>query len=246
MKPVKRLFIDLETSYSKVASFSLWPKYIPHENILEEWYILCACWKWEGKKTVYGKKSKDRCDKEVVKAISDAVIKADEIVYHNGRKFDWKKLNTRVLLNGLPPIPKPRECDTLLQARKHFGFTSNRLDYIGQILGVGGKIHTDNGLWLRCLKGDKQALNEMYKYNKRDVTLLEDVYQKMKPHIDVSFNTNVNKDLGLNCPSCDSFNYQKRGWVTTLACKYQRYQCQDCGKWFKDGRRKKRGCIPHR
>lgn len=246
MTKINRLFIDLETSYSKVASFSIWPKYIPHENILEEWYILCACWKWEGDNKVLGKKATGTDDKKVVEALSKAIIKADEIVYHNGKKFDWKKLNARVILNDLPPIPKPRECDTLLQARKHFGFTCNRLDYLGKIFNLGGKIHTDNELWLRCLQGDKKALNEMFEYNKRDVILLEDVYNKMKPHIDVGFNTNLNRELGLNCPACASYNYQKRGYTTTLSCKYQRYQCQDCGKWFKDGNREKNSAIPHR
>lgn len=239
MKKIKRLFLDIETSYSIVVTFSLWPKHIPHNNILQEWYIICAAWKWEGKKRIYGATCEGRCDKKVTAALSKAIQEADEIVYHNGKKFDFKKLNTRVLLNGLPPMPKPRECDTLLQCRKHFGFTSNRLDYIGKQLNVGGKIETSNHLWLDVLNGSKTALKDMYKYNKRDVTLLEDVYQTLKPHIDIGYNANLNKLIGLGCPSCGGSNAHKHSWYVTKAGRYQRYRCQDCGKVFHSGKREK-------
>ncbi len=235
MKKIKRLFLDIETSYSIVATFSLWPKHIPHDNILQEWYVICAAWKWEGQKRIYGGKCEGKCDKKVVAALRDAIMKADEIVYHNGRKFDYKKLNTRVLLNGLKPMAKPRECDTLLQCRKHFGFTSNRLDYIGKRLKCGGKIETSNHLWLDVLNGSKKALQEMFVYNKRDVTLLEDVYNKLKPHIDIAYNANLKKEIGLGCPSCGSDRVHKHDTVTTLVCKYKRSICKDCGKCYRSG-----------
>ena len=236
---MKRLFLDIETSYNIVATFSLYPKFIPHDNILHEWHIICAAWKWEGQKRIYGEIANGKDDKNVVSALRDAIIEADEIVYHNGRKFDFRKLNTRVILNDLPPMPKPREVDTLLQVRKHFGFTSNRLDYLGQILGVGGKDHVSNELWLEALRGKKKALKKMFKYNKRDVTLLEDVFHKVQSHIDVGYNKNLGKGLGFGCPSCGSNNYQYRGWATTSVSKYRRCQCVDCGKWFKEGTREK-------
>ncbi len=239
MKKIKRLFLDIETSYSVVATFSLWPKHIPHDNILEEWYIICAAWKWEGQKRIYGATCEGRCDKKVTAALRQAIHEADEIVYHNGRKFDYKKLNTRILLNNLKPMSKPRECDTLLQCRKHFGFTSNRLDYIGKQLKVGGKIETSNHLWLDVLKGSKKALKEMYKYNKRDVILLEDVYSKLRAHIDVGYNANLKKIVGLGCPRCGSSHTQKFGYAVTKAGKYQKHQCQDCFSVFRSGTREK-------
>jgi hypothetical protein len=239
MKKIKRLYLDIETSYNVVATFSLWPKYIPHDNILEEWYILCAAWKWEGQKRIHGAMCEGKCDKKVTAALREAILEADEIVYHNGKKFDYKKLNTRVLLNGLKPMSKPRECDTLLQCRKHFGFTSNRLDYIGKQLGVGGKIETSNALWLDVLKGSKKALREMFKYNKRDVELLEEVYHKLKSHIDVGYNANLNKIVGLGCPQCGGSQAIKFGFRVTKAGRYQKYQCQECYHMYRSGTREK-------
>lgn len=236
---MKRLFFDIETSYSVMASFSLWPKHISHNNILEEWYIICAAWKWEGKKKIHVAKSYDKDDREIIKKLGEAIKEADEIVYHNGRKFDFKKLQTRNIFHRLPPIPKPRETDTLIQAKRHFGFTSNRLDYIGHYLKVGGKIHTSNELWLDSLKGQKKAINEMAKYNKRDVELLEDVFQAMRPYIDVGYNMNISEQIGDKCHKCGSSNLVVHGWRYTKTCKYRRYNCKDCGAWPSSGIREK-------
>jgi len=90
-------------------------------------------------------------------------------------------LNTRFLINGLGlPIPfKP--IDTLSLARKTFSFSSNKLDYICQVLGLPAKSeHSGYDLWLRCLKGDKSALQEMVAYNRNDVVITEDVYHILK------------------------------------------------------------------
>jgi DNA polymerase III epsilon subunit-like protein len=231
----------------QVASFSLRPDYISHDNILEDWYILCAAWKWQGEKKIYGEVSQGaHDDKNVVEALREAIIEADELVYHNGRKFDWKKLNTRVVLNGIAPMMKPREVDTLIQVRKHFGFTSNRLDYIGKVLGVGGKLHTGNDLWLKALRRDEQALKDMFKYCKRDVQVLEDVYLKLAPYIDVGYNKNIDSLDVLRCPSCRSDHYQHRGHAYTKTGRYKRYQCQKCLRWFQDGKKEPTAGIVHR
>lgn len=236
---MKRLFFDIETSLSVVATFSLWPKSIPHTGILKEWHIICAAWKWEGEKKVYIKKTYDSDDKQIVQALREAIIRADEIVYHNGKKFDFKKLQTRAIANGVRPIPKPRETDTLIQSRKHFGFTSNRLDYIGHYLKCVGKIETSPNLWMNALKGQKKAINEMAKYNKRDVTLLEEVFQKMKPYIDPGYNMNTAQELGDKCHKCGSENLIVHGWRYTATNKYRRYNCKDCGAWPSSGTREK-------
>lgn len=246
VKQPKILCLDIETSYLMTATFSLWPKYISHDNILEDWYIICAAWKWVGQKRIYGEKCEGKCDKKVTKALREAILKADEIVYHNGRKFDYKKINTRILMNGLPPMDKPRECDTLLQCRKHFGFTSNRLDHIGKLLNCGGKIKTSNHLWLEVLRGSKKALAEMFKYNKRDVELLEEVYLKIKPYIDTAYNVNIGKPVGLGCPKCGVDRAHNYGWKYTKTGKYKKFQCQACKSIYSSGTREKLDVIVDR
>lgn len=237
---IKRLFLDIETSLSVVATFSLWPTHIPHSHIIQEWHMICAAWKWEGQDEIYGVASYSHDDKDIVAELRQAIIEADEIVYHNGRKFDFKKLNARVICNNLPPMPKPRETDTMIQCKKHFSFTCNRLDYIGGLLGVGKKLPTSEGLWLRALQLDKDAIDEMLAYNKVDVEVLENLFKKLQPHIDVGYNVNIAQIDGDMCTHCGSTDLQARGWANTKTTRYRRYQCNTCGGWSSSGKKEPR------
>lgn len=237
---IKRLFLDIETSLMTVASFSLWPKYIPIDNIITDWYIISAAWKWEGDNTVHSISSYTNNDYHVVKALREAICNADELVYHNGHKFDYKKLNARVILNGLPPMDKPRQTDTYIQCKRHFAFTSNKLDYVAKALGLPSKTHTGNDLWLRCLKGDKEAIDQMHDYNRNDVLVLEAVFGKLRPHIDVGYNSNIAKTT--RCTHCNSTNFESRGNRFTKTCMYKRYVCNNCYGWF-SGNKKLHGAT---
>ena len=137
---------------------------------------------------------------------------------------------TRALLYGLAPIPPVIQTDTLKLAKKLFKFNSNKLDYIAKFLGIKGKIETGYGLWSACMKGDQDALNRMVKYNRNDVTILEEVYNKLTPHELIQLNRNLISGAN-NCPSCGSKKLEKRGFSYTQAGKKQRYQCTDCGHW---------------
>jgi len=232
-KKPKILLYDIETSLSVVATFSLFNQYIGHENILQDWNILSAAWKWLGEKRVHSIHVWDDVenDKEVVKALAAAISEADIIVGHNSAKFDLKKLNTRLLYHRLPPLDKRvLQIDTLKAARKHFAFTSNRLDYLGEYLGIGGKKPTPNGLWRDILKGNKRKIMEMVAYNKHDVSpLLEGVYTAMRPYIDHPNMGGFFDDGREHCPNCGSDKIHKHDKRPTKAgALNQRYRCTEC------------------
>lgn len=235
----KIILWDLETSLSVMASFGIFNVNIPYDHILEEWYIICGSWKELGKKKVHAVSvMNDRArfrenphdDYHVVKTLHDVLSDADVLVAHNGDKFDVKKFNTRALYHGLPPLPKIKTVDTLKAARKYFKFTSNRLDYVAQYLDVGAKVETSKGLWLKTLRGDKDAIREMVEYNKVDVDVLEAVYRKMEPWIQETLNLNLFTDQ-IVCRSCGGGDLQARGFAYTKSGKYRRYQCNDCHSW---------------
>jgi len=239
VKKIKTLYWDVETSLMKVSSFSLWPNYIDHNAIIQDWHIICAAWKWKGNKKIHGSKTHTTDDKQVVKDLREALEEADEIVYHNGAKFDWKKFNTRLVYHGLSPLLKPQEVDTLKQARKHFSFTSNRLDYLAQFFGVGSKMETSSNLWGKALDGNKKAINEMYRYNKVDVDILEKVHERMEPYIDTGFNRNLNSSSEC-CSKCGSNNLKVHANYYTKVGVYKYYRCNDC-KSFTKGTKRIRG-----
>lgn len=237
----KILLWDIETSYILYYGFGLFPDSISHDNIVKDWYMFCAAWRWFGKKKVEAVsllddmkrfKKDHQDDYHVVKTLHDILSEADAIIAHNGDRFDIKKFNTRAIIHGLDPLPELIQIDTLKMARKKFNFTSNRLDALGEFLGVGRKVDTPKGLWRQCTEGDIPSLKMMVKYNKGDITLLSDVFDILKPWLPAQVNMNLFKMTESNCPSCHSTNVQRRGFNRKGVGKRQRYHCQDCGLWY--------------
>lgn len=242
MTTPKVLIWDIETSLSIVTTFQLKTDYISHDSIIQDWNILSAAWKWLNKPKVYAMSVSHRKvtdDKKLVVALRKVILEADIIVGHNSDKFDHKKLNTRLLFHGLQPLPSIRSLltvDTLKEARKHFSFTSNRLDYIAKYLGVGEKLPHGNGLWMKVLMGDKQALVDMVKYNKHDVyPLQEGVYKKLLPYIDHPNVGGIFNDGRPHCRNCGSEKMHIRGnSITRTGLRNKRFQCQDCGHYMQE------------
>ena len=229
-KQPKILILDIESSLSQLATFTLKPQWHNHGNLLEDWWIHTAAWKWLGDDKIHSVKTYQKgCDKRIVSKLRDILEKADVVVGHNTDRFDLKKINARLLYHGLHPLPIPQSVDTLKVARKNFMLTSNKLDYIAKYLNVGGKMITRPSLWLKALKGDKKAINEMEKYNRQDVVIQEKVYLKLRAFTSAP-NMNAYSTKGsLVCKSCGSDRLQSKGMVTTKTAKYRVYACKDCG-----------------
>ena len=231
----KRLYFDLETAPNIGFFWSAGHKLnIGYENIIKERAIICVCYKWEGDKKVHSLTwDKNPSDKKLLQDFIKVANEADELVGHNGDAFDLPWIRTRCLYHQIDLFPNYTTIDTLKLARNKFRFNSNRLDYIGELLRCGRKIHTEPGLWLRVLRGDKKAIQEMVKYNKQDVLLLEKVYNKLKVWVPSSLNRNLFKDTDMCCPHCGGANTHRRGTITTKTKVWQRYLCNDCGGWAK-------------
>lgn len=242
---------DIETTHNLAAVFKLFGEdYIPHTNVLQERYIVCAAWKTLGKKGISAVSTLDNPlyetdphnDLHVVTTLHQVLSEADVIVAHNGDKYDIKFTEGRMLHHGLPPLPPIVKIDTLKELKNRFLLNSNRLDYVGQFLGVGRKVHTSPGLWLRVLQGDKSAVKEMVKYNKQDVALLEAVFMKLRPYIASHVNRQLFVDNGdgkTNCPRCGSSRTKSKGMHRTITQVYQRRVCLSCGGWFRNRKAEK-------
>lgn len=168
-------------------------------------------------------------DSKLCKSLFDTLNSCDICVWHNGDKFDHKKINSRLAINGYSPPSPFKSIDTLKIARSKFGFDSNKLDDLGFYLGFGRKIPTVKGLHQRCGQGDLKAWDAMRRYNAQDVRLLYRCYERLK-----SWGNTPDLRLYHNggCPTCLSNNVQRRGTAIARSIKYQRWQCCDCGKWF--------------
>lgn len=232
----KRLFFDIETS-PNIGLFweAGYKKNIDSTNIIKERAIICICYKWEEEREVYSlqwdSKQNDRA--MLLKFIEVANV-ATELVGHNGDKFDLAWIRTRCLFHSISMFPTYQTIDTLKIARAKFRFNSNKLNYIADFLGFGQKIKTTFGLWKDILLNkDKKAMEDMIKYCKKDVILLEKVFSALNKHTESKTHYGVifGADRG-SCPECgsdDLIRYNAR--VMASGIRRIQYKCKTCNKF---------------
>lgn len=214
-----------------VTAWGLWNQNLSHGNILRESLVVTAAWKWRGDPKVYHvaiNPAKPRSDRQVVKGLHRAILEADIVVAHNGDKFDIRKFNARAIYHKLAPLPKKHTIDTLKVAKKYFYFNSNRLDYLGKFLLGERKIKTSYDLWLEVMDGNVEAITKMVKYNKRDVVLLEKVYDRLAPYMQTGPNFAIFAEAHV-CSRCGSKRVKHSKWKYQLTTKRMQYLCLDCG-----------------
>jgi hypothetical protein len=242
MRQPKILLFDIENAPNTAYIWGLWQETTSPEMIEREWYMLCWAAKWLGESTVYSAglmdypkefRANPENDKPLLKTLWKLLDEADIVIAHNGAQFDVRKTNARFIMNGLTPPSPYKVIDTLLIARKHFFFTSNKLNDLGKYLKCGQKVETGGfKLWKKCMAGNRAAWKKMVTYCKNDVRLLEKIYLKLLPYIENHPNLAVYlDDDSQRCPNCASENIEKRGYSYTNLRKYQRYFCKHCGKW---------------
>jgi hypothetical protein len=227
---MKGLVIDVETSFIEAAVWSLWDQGIPLDRLLAPKRMICWAAKWTGKKGVIFRREGD---KDYLTALHKLLEEADFIVTYNGKKFDIKHINKAFLMAGMKPPAPCQHVDVLATMKARFAFDSNKLQHVSEQLGVGSKEkHEGFKLWVKCLQGDEKAWAMMKKYNIKDVTLLEDLYNRVKGWIKNHPSHAVDKQ-GHVCPNCGSNKLQKRGYDRTKAASYDRYACMQCGSWHR-------------
>jgi uncharacterized protein YprB with RNaseH-like and TPR domain len=238
-QPIKRLFFDIETSYHIVRSWRIGYKLnLGPDQIKEHKKIICISYKWQYENKVHTLKwDKNQSEKEMLHKFIEVLGEADEIVAHNGDRFDMKEFRTRCIANGILMFPTYRTLDTLKKARQYFAFASNKLDYIGKFLQVGRKLdHEGFQMWVDIVeKNSQKALKKMIKYCEQDVTLLEDIYFVMAPYI--YHNTNFAVLKGgekWECPECAGANVKMyRTYTTAMGVVRRNMKCSDCHKQYR-------------
>ena len=234
----RRLFFDIETS-PNIGLFweAGYKKNIDYSNIIKERAIICICYKWEDDKDVMSLNwDAKQNDKRMLEQFVTVANSATELVGHNGDKFDLAWIRTRCLFHGIDMFPNYITIDTLKIARSKFRFNSNRLNYIADFLGIGQKIKTEFNLWKDILlHKDKKAMEDMIKYCKKDVILLEKVFKHLNNHIPSKSHYGVlYGNYRSSCPECgaDRENLLRNNTRTTAAgvVKVQ-MRCKVCGKF---------------
>lgn len=254
-KPEKKelvyCYFDLETSYMQGYFFDIWNINIAMSQVTKQSHLLSASWAINDEEPVGIRLTpedvKTGNDLEVVIKLIEAINSCDVVVTFNGKKFDVKKLNTRALYWGLPPVVIPRHIDLMQDAKRLFKFPSNSMQNISQYLGEDGKISTGGSrLWERCMEFEnydvcQNALEEMLTYNLQDINATRDLHKrfmgwsKNTPNIGTIAKSKDGLD-GLRCTHCGSNDVSKimvdgvskKGY--TAVSSFDLYRCgeSDC------------------
>lgn len=238
------ILLDLETLPNLLKALEVWPQLsdYPGKTLRATIStIICFGYKYFGESKTHcinawdfkeWKKDKNN-DKRICQALFEILKDADAIVTHNGKRFDWKFLQTRLAFHNLPTLHEIPHIDTKeLSARNLFSF-NNRLGYVGEWLVNDKKLeHEGWDLWVKVWHNNKAAQTKMTKYCKQDVLLLEKVFTKLRP-----FATNIpnhnfwRKDDDHVCPSCGHPNLKSWGWRHTKTTSYRRLRCMNCNSF---------------
>ena len=234
----KILTLDIETAPIIGKVWSLWQNNVGLNQIVNDWYVLSWSAKWLHEDHVMYEDKRDSWDNEddakILKHIWELLDEADIIVTQNGKKFDAKKLNARFILNGMSPPSSYKHIDTLQIAKRHFGFTSNKLEYMTDKLCKKYK-KLKHGrfpgmeLWNECMKGNQDAWNEMEEYNIYDVLSLEELLFILAPWTNILPNINVYHEEEEHRCLCGSTEWEHNGYAYTNLSKFDRFKCSNCG-----------------
>lgn len=232
--------LDIETAPITAYVWGLFKVNVGLNQIVRDWSILSVAWKHLGADEVYyqdtSKQDDVQDDADLLVVLWHILDEADFIIAQNGRRFDAKKINARFVQAGMPPPSPYRIIDTLEMAKDVAMFTSNKLDWLSQILAKGKEKdhHTEfpgMELWTECLKGNPRAWAVMRKYNEADIPSCEEVYLKLRPYYSMHPNISAHFDDDvMRCPRCTSEDLTDTGHVTrTNVSEYKRFQCGGCG-----------------
>jgi DNA polymerase III epsilon subunit-like protein len=240
-KRLRLLFYDIETA--PMLSFHWEPKtdYIPAPMVeSDDRFVLCWSAKWsDGEQVQAGrltqKETRGQDDARIVTSLADLMREADYVVAHNGNRFDYKRVNARLLVDRLTPLGSVQMIDTLSIARTSFDLPYNSLNYLAEKLGFGKKLATSFELWRRAFYGDVSALKEMEAYNRQDVILLEHVFHAIAPYaktlprlVDA---TEWRQEL---CPYCGSRERVKSKVPhRTKVNTYPKFTCTGCQRQYR-------------
>lgn len=242
---MKILILDIETAPMIGFVWKLFKENVSLNQLISNSYIIGFAAKWHDSdeifyddlRTTRGKEN----DRRLVKKIGKLIDEADAIVAHNGRDFDLRVVQGRMLHYDFDPPSSYKTIDTRLIAKKHFRFPSYKLEYLTERFNKKYKKlkhekYPGFELWKETvLLNNPKAWVEMEKYNKYDVLATEELYFERL----IKWDNNINffsyqSDQSL-CV-CGSNHWKKRGFQRTTTGTYQRYKCLSCGREFRSSK----------
>lgn len=225
--------IDIESLPAISYHWGMWNQNLYQEQMIEDVCFLS----WSGKylggdlhsDILTSKEAITRDASRITQSIWNFLSKVDIVIGHNITQYDSKLISSNFLLYNKNPLTY-KIIDTLTVARSVFKFTSNKLSFINNKLGLVNKLeHEGFTLWKKCAEGNKESLKLMREYNEQDVVSTEALYLRLRPYIKNHPSVALyNDEESLSCPNCGS-NVEEEGQTRTKTGVYTSYRCTECG-----------------
>lgn len=226
--------MDIETLPMLVYAWGLFDQNIALEQIARDSCMLS----WSGKylngselfsDVLTPEEAVNRDVSRLAKSCWNFLSTADVVIGHNFSGFDVKYINMAFLQNDLPPL-KYIIVDTLQVARQNFRFSSNKMKFINDQLGITNKIeHSGFRLWRECSEGNPEALKIMEEYNRGDIGATEDLFYKVRSYVR-NFNMALYNEIEeRQCPICGNTELiaEEKPYYTP-AGKWEALRCPNC------------------
>jgi len=247
----KILVFDIETAAQLSYHWGDFNQNIGLNMKVRDWFVLSWAAKWIGNDTVMYEDIREQFDgsaESILKQADDSLLlqqiwnlldEADIVVTQNGVRFDSKKLNTRFIQVGMKPPSSYKHIDTLLIAKRHFGFTSNKLEYMTDKLckkykKLNHAKFSGFDLWKQCELGNEEAWEEMEEYNRYDVLSLEELVFILAPWSNKLPNLDMYYEDEENHCFCGSTEWEQSGFSYTNLSKFTKFRCTSCGAEKRD------------
>ena len=223
-KGPKILFLDIETFAMTLTGWGLFNQNFSIDQIKEDWSILSFCSKFAHSSEITYMACDEFSEKEMLQKLWELFNEADYVCGHNSKKFDVRKIFSRMILQGMDRPSPFRQIDTLEIVRRNFGMSSNKLAYLTSKLCTE-HVKSDHGkfagynLWKACAEGNKEAFEELRHYNILDVLSLEELY-----HVLSKWDTKLPVFEVHEDHVSDMSNWVECGYVYSNVGKYQCYR----------------------
>lgn len=234
----RTLFWDIECTPIVAHIWGLRDLNVGLNQIIEKPRIFGFAAAWEGQSPKWYAEWDEGGRLGMLQKAHELMDEAEVVVSYNGAGFDTKWLNAELVAEAIAPPSPFKHVDLYKVAKANFRLPSFKLQAVSTHVGLSGKLDTGgHRLWIDCINGDEKARAKMARYCRRDVALLPELMDKLRPWLPNTVNfALLNGIEGLACQKCASTDLESRGTAYTASRAYPQYRCRDCGGWTRDSR----------
>ena len=225
---------DIESTYLTARIWRTGEQIIRHDQLFGKKYtdVICVTYCYgddsPAESLDWGLKKQNSAP--MIKKFDEMINRARVVMGKNSDRFDNKHLNTLRLLNNHAAMPewtkKTEDLEKLV--RNTFNLPSYTLDYISELLGLGGKIKMEMEDWVRVVElKEKDALDKMLKYGKKDVEDTRAIWNYVSAHVITRQRAPAESTTLPCCTHCGSANVYRNGTRRSGNDTYQNFRCNN-------------------